>query len=357
MRFFIKIKKMKSKTLFFGIFLAVFASLLVIFLLSCFRNNTPKNNITNSELQESKQQINISVLRYDRDLFALDLNNLPKEVERLSKQYPPFLIEPGVWNNPEQLERLKAYLQDTVIIALYKAAEKTVKMDNIIKELETAFGYYKVFYPNDSIPEIITLLPGLDLTMPSVYFYDNFLCINVDMYLGKESHYYSAVGLPLYIAERCDPVYLSVDIFKKAIVDQHLNEEHGNTIIENMIFEGKKLYFTEMMLPDMPERYIIGYPEEKFDWANQYVGNIWNYMIEKNELFGKGDALMRCYIEESPFTKQFGNDSPGRLGIFLGWKLVQSYMANNPEVTLPELMQTSDYQKILDNSKFKPQAK
>ena len=66
---------------------------------------------------------------------------------------------------------------------------------------------------------------------------------------------------------------------------------------------------------------------------------------------------MRCYIEETPFTKQFGNDSPGRLGIFLGWKLIQSYMKNNPEVTLPELMQISDYQKILNNSKFKPQVK
>ena len=348
---------MKSKTLFFSIIIAVFALLSVLFYLFFVRNITPKNNITNSELKEAKQQINVHILRYDNDLFALDLNNLSKEVERLSKQYPSFLIEPGIWNDPAQLERLKAYLQDTVIIALHKAAEKTVKTDKIVKELETAFGYYNVFYPKDSIPQIITLIPGLDLTMPPVYFYDNFLCINVDMYLGKEHPFYGAVGLPLYIAERCEPVYLCVDIFKKAIVYKHLKEEPCVTLLENMIHEGKKLYFAEMMFPEMPERYIIGYSAEKYDWANQYIGNIWSYMIEKNELFGKGDALMRCYIEETPFTKQFGNDSPGRLGIFLGWKLIQSYMKNNPEVTLPELMQTSDYQKILNNSKFKPQAK
>ena len=348
---------MKSKTLFFGIIIAVFALLSVLFFLFFVRKNIPKNNITTSELKEAKQQIKIQILRYDKDLFALDLNNLAKEVERLSKQYPSFLIEPGIWNDAAQLDRLKAYLQDTVILALHKAAEKTVKTDPILNELETAFGYYKVFYPEDSIPQIITLIPGLDLTMPSVYIYDNCLYVNVDMYLGQNYPYYSAVGMPLYIIERCDPVYLSVDIFKKAIVYKHLKETSCVTLIENMIHEGKKLYFTEMMFPDMPERYIIGYSEEKFNWATQFTGNIWNYLIEKNQLFGKGDALMRSYIEESPFTKPFGSDSPGRLGIFLGWKLIQSYMENNPEVTLQELMQTSDYQKILSNSKFKPQAK
>jgi len=32
-------------------------------------------------------------------------------------------------------------------------------------------------------------------------------------------------------------------------------------------------------------------------------------------------------------------------------------MKNNPEVTLQELMQETDFQKILHNSKFKPQPK
>jgi hypothetical protein len=84
---------------------------------------------------------------------------------------------------------------------------------------------------------------------------------------------------------------------------------------------------------------------------------VWSYLIEKNELFGKGEALIRAYIEEAPFTKPFGNDSPGRIGTFLGWKLIQSYMTNNSEVTLPELMHETDYQKILNTAKFKPQPK
>jgi hypothetical protein len=112
-----------------------------------------------------------------------------------------------------------------------------------------------------------------------------------------------------------------------------------------------------MIYPFLHERFIIGYSEEKYAWANQYLGNVWNYLIEKNELFGKGEALLRCYIEETPFTKPFGNESPGRIGAFVGWRLIQSYMANNQEVTLQELMQETDYQKILNSAKFKPQSR
>jgi len=339
----------------FWIIIAIFALLSAVFFLFIVKNKTPKNNISPSELKEAKKQLNIQILRYDEDLFSLDLHNLQEEVERLSKIYPPLLIEPNIWNDPVRMEELKAYLQDTVILALHKATEKVIKTDIILNELKTAFGYYKVFYPNDSIPVIITMLPGLDLSVPSVYIYDDILFVNVDMYLGADNPYYKDIGMPVYIAERCDPVYLSVDIFKKAMVHKHLARAPRITLLDAMITEGKKLYFTEMMYPDLSERYIIGYSEEKYNWANHYLGNAWSYLIEKNELFGKGEALVRCYIEESPFTKPFGNDSPGRMGAFLGWKLIQSYMANQPEVTLSELMQEIDYQKILNSSKFKPQ--
>ena len=338
--------------------IAVFALLSAFFVAFFVKNNKTKNGVSYKELKEAKRHLDISVLRYENDLFSLDLNNLPQEIERLSKVYPPFLIEPDIWDDPYQMERLKAYLQDTVIIALYKTATEVVKNNTLLKELETAFGYYKVFFPKNSIPQIITMIPGIDIYIPSVYIYDEILFVNVDMYLGAENHYYKAIDeLPLYIAERCDPLYLPIDIFKKALVYKHLESAPNATLLETMITEGKKLYFTEMMFPNVHERFIIGYSEEKYKWASYYLGNVWSYIIEKNELFGKGEALTRCYIEEAPFTKPFGNDSPGRIGTFIGWKLIQSYMKNNPEVTLPDLMKETDYQKILNSSKFKPQTR
>jgi uncharacterized protein YneF (UPF0154 family) len=348
---------MKSKIRFFGAFIVIFVLFFVIFLFFMYKKQPAKNNITSSQLREAATQFNIHILRYEQDLFSLDMNNLQSEIERLSRIYPPILIEPDVWNDEGIMTQLRAYLQDTVNIALFNAVEKVIKTNILTKELESAFGYYKVLYPDDSIPGIITMIPGLDLTMPSVYMYGGFLFVNIDMYVGADNPLYGHFGMPLYISERCEPLYIPVDIFKKVLVYKHLTNSQCSTLLEFMITEGKKLFFTEMMFPAMHERFIIGYSEEKYNWANTYLGNVWSYMIEKNELFGKGEALQRCYIDETPFTKIFGNDSPGRLGAFVGWKLIQSYMKNNPDVKLQELMQETDYQKILSNSKFKPQPK
>ena len=47
-------------------------------------------------------------------------------------------------------------------------------------------------------------------------------------------------------------------------------------------------------------------------------------------------------------------ESPGNTGSWLGWKIVQKFMQENPTYTLKSLMQETDAQKILTLSKYKP---
>ena len=80
----------------------------------------------------------------------------------------------------------------------------------------------------------------------------------------------------------------------------------------------------------------------------------WQYLIEKNMLYSKDEDVIRRLIDETPFTRDFGNDSPGRVGCYMGWRIVQSYMQNHPETTLAELMSNTKSQEILTNSGYKP---
>ena len=52
--------------------------------------------------------------------------------------------------------------------------------------------------------------------------------------------------------------------------------------------------------------------------------------------------------------RAYGKESPGRLGLWVGWRIVDSYMTNNKDVTLIELMGEGDAQKILEESFYKP---
>ena len=59
-------------------------------------------------------------------------------------------------------------------------------------------------------------------------------------------------------------------------------------------------------------------------------------------------------MNDGPFTAEITQDSPGRLGLWVGWRIVESYMRNNKGVTLHELINENDAQKILEQSFYKP---
>lgn len=345
---------MKKKLYIISIIVLVIGVASIIF----FTNRTPekrKYKVKKSELTTIRKDINIHINRYTTDLYALDTANLADGVKALSETYPEYLIQKGVWEDPMMMQSLKAYLTDPLMRDIYENALKIFpNLDEQEAELADAMTYYKHYFPEAEIPDFYALVPGLDFEMPSVFAYDNDIFIYLDQYLGADNKKYQQIALPIYIREHCDKKYLAIDCFKKALVYKHLPEKTLVTLLDNMIYEGKKLYFTELMFPNRTEQDIIGYNSEKYNWAVQYQPEIWNYLIEKQLLFSKDTDSKRKFIEEAPFTKPFSNVSPGRLGIFIGWKIVQRYMESNPEITIAELMQNTDSQDILNKSNYKP---
>jgi hypothetical protein len=51
---------------------------------------------------------------------------------------------------------------------------------------------------------------------------------------------------------------------------------------------------------------------------------------------------------------EVGEKCPGRIGQWVGWQIVNAYMNAHKDVTLPELMNQRDAQKLFKESKYKP---
>jgi hypothetical protein len=65
--------------------------------------------------------------------------------------------------------------------------------------------------------------------------------------------------------------------------------------------------------------------------------------------------LNQRFIEVAPFSKFYMNQdelSPGRIGVWMGWQIVNSYMKHN-DVSLQELLKI-DEDIIFTKSKYKP---
>jgi hypothetical protein len=82
---------------------------------------------------------------------------------------------------------------------------------------------------------------------------------------------------------------------------------------------------------------------------------MWRYFIEKKLLYDTDQKLIPRFINPAPFSKfylEIDNESPGKVGSWVGWQIVRAFMENN-EVSLQQLLQM-DYKELFEKSKYKP---
>lgn len=310
-----------------------------------------------SELDKIAKNLNFEIHRYDQDLFTLDQKNLAEGVRQLSQRYPSFLIEPGVWSNPQMMQGLKAYLNDKYMKEIFREVNKQLgDMSDVYEQLKGGLVHYLYYFPEAQVPEFYTILEGIDNSGAApryCYSVGDTIVLMPDWYLGSNNKLYEFYRVEKYLRAKCDKKYMAIDCFRELIAPRHLPHRTAITLLDCMIDAGKTLYFTEMMFPDRPAGDIIGYDQKQMDWAKANQANVWNYMIEKEMVFSKDERVALHMLGVAPESQPF-HGSPGRLGAYIGWMIVINYMQNNPKITLPELMAEKDSRKILDKSGYKP---
>ena len=332
--------------------------ILCLILPGCRKKNKPvevaKPKLTEEQVETAKS-VDINMLRYEQDLFNIDQDNMAAAFAAMYGKYPDNLIAKDAWKNKEMLQSIKGYLNDPVIQEIYQETENQyADMSWFTKEITPAMTLYLTHFPDETIPDFCTLVSGIDFQMPQVFGYKNTIFICLDMYLGGDCKFYGQAGMPKYIAARCDKKYMATDCFSKALVYRHLPDKTLITLLDNMVDAGKKMLFTQTMFPTTEPQDILGYSKDQYKWALAHESAVWHRMIEKNLVYDNSDDVVRRMMDEAPFTRDFGNDSPGRMGVFIGFQIVQSYMKTHPGTTLKDLMKMTDSQKFLKESGYKP---
>jgi len=114
------------------------------------------------------------------------------------------------------------------------------------------------------------------------------------------------------------------------------------------------MYLTAALLPDVSDTDLMGYTQEQWDWCETNEAQMWNYMLTNKHLFSTEALVIAKYINPAPFTAFFPDYSPGRTGIWIGWQIVKSFMKNNSDVSIQELMNIQNAQNILEASGYHP---
>lgn len=319
---------------------------------------TPKNKFQVEEI-DKQTKISHKIVRFDQDLYNVDILKLQTEMETLSQKYNYFMpyytqgiMEIGQIGTTEANYDMFRFLTDSVFHRLYSDVEKKYNdVSDIELRLSKAFAYINHYFPETYIPEVYMHVSGFN---QSIVITDSVVSISIDNYMGSDYDFYKDVTYeyqrPFMTREKIVSDMLYVWLYstfydEKVMLSSLLNE---------MIYAGKIMYLLEVIDNDDSEGLLIGFTNDQLKWCKNNEGNMYRYIVENKQLFSTDARMISKYMTEAPFTAYFPNESPGRTGIWLGWQIVKSYMENNSSVTLNDLMVNTDYQQILEDSNYRP---
>ena len=310
----------------------------VIFVLSIFFYSC--NNQNNNE---NRKPISLSFERFDLKFY----NQSPKVIPKLKKDYSflfPKQFSDSVWEKRQK---------DSLQLILQKAVQSEFPdLFDIESEITNLFEKIKFQFPQINLSRVIFLTNNVDYQLKTVYA-DSILLISLDTFLGANNILYE--GIPSYIKKELDRKYITSQIVDKFIA-YSFPPPNDRTFLAKILYEGKKMYLKDVFLPHLNDNIKIGYTEDEIKWAKNNERFIWQYFVEKQILFKTDSDLMERFIEPAPFSKfylEIDNESPGKIGVWLGWQIVKSYCGQNPDLTLIELLNLSS-KELFNSSKYKP---
>ena len=306
------------------------------------------------------EAVEVEIVRFDSAQLAVRTDSVKQDIEQLYADYEGFMpmyVE-GILRIPTEdtaylCEMYAQFLTDTVMgFAQTNALSQELFADitDLQHSLNTGFSRLHYLYPEWEIPTLYLFVSGFN---SSVMYYEDIMGVGVDMYLGSEYPYYNQVVYN-YQKQTMRKECVAGDVLSMYLAYNIPYNSKYNRLLEQMIFRGKQLFLLSQLLPEEPAWEVIGYSKEQWDWCETYEQAIWNRIMEKRDLFKTESNVRVSYLNEGPFTAEISQESPGRLGIWVGWRIVDSYMRNNEHVTIQELMSEGDAQKILEQSFYKP---
>ena len=335
---------MKTK-IFYSIL--VFLSILLLwFVLSPHTNSNP--------LDSSEAKIELSFERITPSRLIKNRINL----QQLFQDYPavsPYLLEYCYAVNLKSDSSLSASLiafskQEYIAKTELELNERFSDLSTHKERIKSSFARLK--------NQFDTLQTPREIVFSNSNFSYNATCYNKSILVGLERYIggnhpiiiesLSPTDFPEWIRNGMNEKFMERDILSSWISTKLFKETNGYHI-EEMIRWGKIHLITEMCLrlenEDIPTSEVLRWSNEQYDWAVSNEMKFWKYLMDENLLFDSNEKNRAYLLNNGPYTIGLPEESPDRMGQFLGYKIVLNYIKNQ-NLVLNELLDI-DYKKIL----------
>jgi hypothetical protein len=311
----------------------------------------------------SKIKVELSSMRFEKDLFTVDSVNYTANLDLLLSKYPSFgknflstiLNADPTWPADSTADYVFGFTD--AYRKVYDTTQLVFKdFSPYEKEIKKGLQFVKYYFPEYKIPKkIITYIGPIDgygdiLT-------DDAIIVGLHHHLGKNYSLYKLQIVqetyPQYISNRFEPDYIVINSMKNIVNDLYPEKMDDKSLVQQMVEKGKRLFVLSKLLPKAEEYKLIGYTKEQLQAVYGHEASVWDLFVQNNFLRTIDNNIIKNYIGEGPKTQELGEASPGNIGSFAGWQIVKKFIQKNPKTSLIELM-AMDAEAVFQQAKYKP---
>ncbi|WP_147930233.1 gliding motility protein GldB-related protein [Neolewinella aurantiaca] len=341
--------------------LSLLSLLSLLILWSCGEDELPPPDI-------SGLQSPVTLVRFDRGLMALDTADLAADLAELEEEYPDFTdtylrfilpIRRGDFSPEEQNLMLKAFLTFPLITEVDSIIQQRFSAETLEEQraaFEQALRYYRYYLPEAERPDtLLTFFSQFEVA--AALYGENDIAVGLEFFLGPDYNYQQVdpreTIFSAYLARTYTPAHMTAKLMR-TLIQEEVPSPHGGRLIDHLVYEGKKLYLLEKVLPYTPDSIIHEVSAEQMDWLINSEIAIYAHLQKEKMLYSTDATMIKKMTLPAPSSQGMPAESPGGAVNFLGKRIVEDYVKANPKVTMPELLALTDGQAILSGARYKP---
>lgn len=308
------------------------------------------------EVPPVKHPVQVKLVRLEKQLFALKSK---EETRAFLTRTPAFtrlyIGDEDSIIDDQVTDFIYQFYSNPALKEFYRYTDSSFSDTVAFREgFADLFGRVKENFPAFQPPTVYTVVTGFRFDK-DIALSDSAIVVSIDYFLGdkapfRPNHYD-------YFLKRYDKPYMLPMIGLALSTKYNKTNESDKTMLASMIYYGKSHYFLEKTMPALEDSLNIMYSTKELKNAQENLSTIWAHFVERKLLYETSHKALENYVGESPATNEISKEAPGRIGRWLGWLIVKEYMTKHPEVSLKQLMEQTDAQKIFKESGFRPEKK
>jgi hypothetical protein len=339
--------------------------LIVYILLSgCGESTPPPPDISDIKADYQTIRTEYDLYRTSKVLSGNDINNLIQKYPGFYEIYFSHVLPVYDGKNNDSLAlAINEMLKETQINKLLDTVNLVFgEMGGFNADFDRYFRYLKYYFPDYPTPDLYTFISEFAY---QVFVFEasqgkDGIGIGLDMFLGPDFNYKMIAPDNPAFSDYLTRTWNRDHIVRKVsdlIVYDLIGDPPGIRLIDQMIWHGKALFLTDLLMPFAHDSIVTEFSEIQLDWCYNNELEMWAFFLDQNLMYETNPSKINKYISPAPSSPGMPGNAPGRSANYLGWQIIKAYMKRNPDTTLDQLIQFKDSQALLDQSRYKPKRK